>query len=109
LPLVHFQFLLHSMSCTVIVSRGAWRNGGFCLGLHPNWVTRKVIGRNHVDRLELPIPYSGLRGNASRHSPLWLLCPTCLRQRRLCLRQPERHVHGAVELDGSRKFSTGPL
>ncbi len=42
------QRLLHSMSCTVIVSRGAWRNCGFCLDPHPDWITRKVIVRDHV-------------------------------------------------------------
>ena len=32
-----------------------------------------------------------------------------MRQRRLCLGPPEHYVHGTVELDGSRKCSTGPL
>src|SRR5262245_8286216 len=32
-----------------------------------------------------------------------------LPQRRFSLGQPERHVHGAVELDGSRKCNTGLL
>jgi hypothetical protein len=54
-------------------------------------------------------PYAGLGGNASRKSSLWPLCPACLRQHRLCLGQPERHVHGAVDADGSHKFSPGLL
>src|SRR5712691_329355 len=43
--------------------------------------------------------YASLGGNASRNSYLWLLRPTSLRQHRLCLGQPERHVRGAVELE----------
>src|SRR5438128_7461499 len=72
-------------------------------------LTEKQTRHGGIQRLRAPILYSGLGDNVSMNSSLWLLCPACLRQRRLGLRQPEGHVHGAVELDGSRKFSTGLL
>ena len=32
-----------------------------------------------------------------------------LRQRRLCMREPERHVHGPVHLNGRRELGAGLL
>src|SRR5262245_5917513 len=53
-----------------------------------------------------------LSGRLPRHDVLTQKhpCPSCalhMSQGRLCLRQPERHLHGSVELDGLRQFGAG--
>jgi hypothetical protein len=42
---------------------------------------------------------------AERFACRWRFDSDSLRQYRLCLRQPERHVHSAVEIDGRGQFN----
>ena len=39
----------------------------------------------------------------------WEAVSSRLRQRRLCPGQPERHIHGTVQLNGGGQFNTGLL
>jgi hypothetical protein len=44
-----------------------------------------------------------------RGRPRWPRCLTCLRQRRLCLWEPQYHRHGAIHLDGCGQCCPGLL
>jgi hypothetical protein len=68
-----------------------------------DWRTRS--GASSLAGTMLPSTVQG-----RQFPPLWIVLSLfCLCQRRLGLGQPERHVHGAVQLDGGDQLDVGLL